>query len=482
MKLTINKLALILLSALQLMFISCEKDNEDLLLNQSEKGNYQLKEYSFKQASRIVKFKRSYDFVTGKLNKSKSVNKSNAPEVDNDFAIDSTTIKEIKFGSVTTYTMLIKRPNPTNDSFENLIVQVDDRDSTRAFIAKYYPSAEMEYIQAHDSYTFHGDSEMKEIKYDSNVFMPLVDDGECSIKLMCNWGGSEHAAGDNCTQTYLVVDCAGGGGSGSGGPTGGTGDGSTGGTSGGSTSGGSGSGGVGSTSNTDTTTDTTTNGDPVGVPTSIVSPPYKNLNVTTVLSLNTEQANWINNINRVQTKKSLQEFLYYNNNAQSKEYALQLINLAMENNSSFSFDSSLNSTNSLNFNSVDEFKDYLNAQQGVGSSPVITYEDLQTGEKIANATIEILGPFDMNITIKQMLNPFEVKSVKSNFVGVTFAQGWDQTDYSVNIRNEIATIDIYGTHSVFVFIQGIGTVYSQNESYRVKVNTVSGSIIAAFKY
>ncbi|MGI0056968.1 MAG: hypothetical protein ACREAK_06290, partial [Nitrosarchaeum sp.] len=69
----------------------CEKDNETNQLNQKEIGKYRVKEYTFKEAIERPKFNKSFNIVEERLNKSKAHNKSNTPERDNDFVIDSTT-------------------------------------------------------------------------------------------------------------------------------------------------------------------------------------------------------------------------------------------------------------------------------------------------------------------------------------------------------------------------------------------------------
>lgn len=323
---------------------SCEQDNEVKTSN-----GFSFKVLNFNQAIRINEFKNSFSSFQEDLKNFKNKSHSKTSESTTDFEIDSTTINEIKVDDIITYTMLVKnKSNTDSNSFENLILKTDTQGNTKAYILKYLPEGEMTYVPEHDSYTFKGTKELREINFNIKTYakstinnndLPEKESGECTTVLMCNQGGHEHLAG-NCTPgyQYWVIDCrnAGGGGSigiGSGSTSGGSTSGGS--TSGGSTSGGStnwggSSGGSGSTSNNTGSTNTTTpiNGE---IPTATVVP-YKNLDVATLLSLTAEQKKWLSNIKQLQIKKELQQYLYYNNTAENYEFARQLLNLAINKN------------------------------------------------------------------------------------------------------------------------------------------------------
>jgi len=164
--------------------------------------------------------------------------------------------------------MLINRKQISIEYFENLVIKVDESDSIKAYIVKYFKEQELKYNPQHKSYGFKGHTIIKEIQYNSSIFSLSADSVECTSMIMCCWGGSEHVAGENCANTYLVIDCSGGGGSSGSGSSGsgGTGSGSSGG-SGTGTSGGGGGGGNSDGETGDSSSSTTT------VLTATVTPP-----------------------------------------------------------------------------------------------------------------------------------------------------------------------------------------------------------------
>lgn len=79
------------------------------------------------------------------------------------------------------------------------------------------------------------------------------------------------------------------------------------------------------------------------------------------------------------------------------------------------------------------------------------------------------------IVIQDLSNGYKVKDVSSNAYGVTFGYSWDQTNYIVNIKENLATIDVYGVLNYNAFgIEGVGTIYSEDKQFRVKINTLNG--------
>lgn len=207
--------------------LSCEKDfDENKIQNQID---IKVKEYTFDQINQKPKFNNSYTIVTRGISYKISTSRDNENNPIN-FSIDSTTIKEITFGSKTTYTMYVVRDIQQTESFENFIVEVDNTtNNIRAFLIEYFPDTEIEHVHEHNSFSFHGTKVIREIEYDSTVFQPYVESYECGYTLMCHYEG-EHVAGSNCTQTYLVYGCTLGGSGGSDG--GGLGSGGGGGSSG----------------------------------------------------------------------------------------------------------------------------------------------------------------------------------------------------------------------------------------------------------
>lgn len=295
-----------------LAFSSCQE--EDLnQANENDASSIKVKEYTFQQASKISQFKKSFAKVSEGLAKKNKTNKTD----DSNFVIDSSSIKAITVLGRTTYTMAIKRPQATPNYFENLIVKVSNTDSTKAYISKFTPSQKMIFNETHNSTSFHGTSEIKEIFYTKNIF--TAKEGTICISMfMCDYGGATHPAGEKCATTYYDTKCydlGGGGGAGAGGT--------------GTSSGTSGSGTTGSTSGTSSGTGSNGSSDG-GVYTAPVIPTYTSVNVTSVLSLNTAQQNWINSHGQI--KKQLQQFLFANPfNDSNYNLALNAVNYLMAN-------------------------------------------------------------------------------------------------------------------------------------------------------
>ena len=63
--------------------------------------------------------------------------------------------------------------------------------------------------------------------------------------------------------------------------------------------------------------------------------------------------------------------------------------------------------------------------------------------------------------------------------GVTVFADWNQSDYSVSITNNVVTVDVFGVSSVKVFFEGVGTIYHENQYFRIRINKSNGTIISS---
>ncbi|TYA52962.1 hypothetical protein [Formosa maritima] len=203
-------------------FFSCQK--EDDTISESTTNNISIKEYTFDELNSNTTFSKTYKKVV-KAIKKKNLNGSRSLD-DNDFEIDSTIIKEIKIGNITSYTFLAYLDNQEPNSFNNIVIQIDSLENERALLITYFPESSMEYIVDHNSFTFQGTSMAEIVNIDSTAFVNRDMDIGCFVTWYCNWGGSIHLAGDNCTESYMFSETTcnlGGGGSGGGGGAGGSG-------------------------------------------------------------------------------------------------------------------------------------------------------------------------------------------------------------------------------------------------------------------
>ena len=294
---------------------SCQKDELNESITETKNTNL-VKEFTFVQATQKTEFNNAYNKVSYGLHK---INK-NGRDSDSNFIIDSTTVKQITINGKTTYTIAIRRATPTPTYFENLIVQVSNIDSTRAFISKFTPAQKMVFNENHNTTSFQGTSEIKEIHYNGSIFSARIGN-ICITQMMCSYGGTEHPAGEKCGSSYPKTTCVeitgGSGQSGSGSGAGAGGYSGTGGTSGSSTSGSGSNGGS----------------DSGQVYTAPVIPTYTSINLTTALSLSPAKQTWISNNGTV--KKQLQQFLFnYPFSTSNFTFALNAVNFYMQNTSS----------------------------------------------------------------------------------------------------------------------------------------------------
>jgi len=200
---------------------SCQKDDDSI--TDSNTNNISIKEYTFDELNSNTTFSKTYKKVV-KAIKKKNLNGSRSLD-DNDFEIDSTIIKEIKIGNITSYTFLAYLDNQEPNSFNNIVIQIDSLENERALLITYFPESSMEYIVGHNSFTFQGTSIAEIVNIDSTAFVNRDMDMGCFVTWYCNWGGSIHLAGDNCTESYMFSETTcnlGGGGSGGGGGAGGS--------------------------------------------------------------------------------------------------------------------------------------------------------------------------------------------------------------------------------------------------------------------
>ncbi|HET8809310.1 MAG TPA: hypothetical protein VFM65_03485 [Flavobacteriaceae bacterium] len=121
------------------------------------------------------------------------------------FTIDSTSIKEISYDKYTSWTFLIHRENPDKAFFENLVVEVDSTDDINAYLVKYIPKSAPVPYPEHDSFSLDASIEAMQIEYNpSGAKITAICLTVTTI--YCNWGGDEHVAGPNCTESYMYED------------------------------------------------------------------------------------------------------------------------------------------------------------------------------------------------------------------------------------------------------------------------------------
>lgn len=216
MKIIFKKLVAIFIVLLNLFLLSCEKESFE---EPKKEEHFTIKEYNLNEANKIEKFKLLYS----KFSQDIASNKLNSREVDSlGFEIDSTQIKEIIYNNKVSYTLSIKRLIETEEYFENLVLEVDSLNQKYAYIIKYFPTEPMKYVDNHDELLFQGNVIVEKYAYPTsfgdgsglnNEWTPITsgDATNCIWVLKCNYGGSVHNAGSNCTPayTFFALECTG---------------------------------------------------------------------------------------------------------------------------------------------------------------------------------------------------------------------------------------------------------------------------------
>ncbi len=167
--------------------------------------------------------------------------------------------------------------------------------------------------------------------------------------------------------------------------------------------------------------------------------------------------------------------------AEAMAFILELIDLAITNNSSFTFDNTFDPDNDLNFSSVQEFENYLTDIENRSVTNFEIADDTQNEEKIASVEFPN-GLFNsLKINVKQKLSPYSVLNITSYLTGITLFDSWEQKEYTVdNNYFDSVRIDLYGTMSLKIFTEGIGTIYIYDKHYVILISKNSGQIYAAY--
>ncbi|WP_298152994.1 hypothetical protein [Flavobacterium sp.] len=151
-----------------------------------------------------------------------------------------------------------------------------------------------------------------------------------------------------------------------------------------------------------------------------------------------------------------------------------LVALAAANNVNLIVDSSVTAQNALNFNTVEEFQNYLDDEQ---PTPTEEYEFDET-QVMAMTKVKLNQTTDIAINVKQRLDPYAVLNVTTSLSGLTLFDTWTQLDYSVDDSTEHVKIRLIGTSSKKVFVEGLGTYCEKPIDIEIRIEKSTGRIYA----
>jgi len=154
---------------------------------------------------------------------------------------------------------------------------------------------------------------------------------------------------------------------------------------------------------------------------------------------------------------------------------------AMMNDTGYVLNSDIDPNNSLSFNSFNEFEQHKN-NVILENGDVIQNSDgtHSTSFKVKKSLYTFI-----NIIINQNLEDpnttnqeYVVNNVNTSLSGVTLGASWEQISYDYTIFNNTVVIDLYGALNYDLFIQGIGTVYTEFVHYQMIVDLNTGQAIS----
>lgn len=226
----------LLLFLIAIIMVSCELQ-EEAIHQHEHNSKVKLYEMKFEELMTNKRFVNSFSKLPkSKKNLTTATLGRTVMENEYGFTIANKPAKVIEDNGETSYTFLITRDSTDANSFENLVIQTDSTNTTKAVIIKYNLTSPIT-SSADDSYSFTYNREVTPIVYNNTTVSEtskMVLDCFWISVVCCNWGGHEHIAGENCTQTYFTThqECysfddgmpeGGGGGSSYNGGSGGTG-------------------------------------------------------------------------------------------------------------------------------------------------------------------------------------------------------------------------------------------------------------------
>ena len=165
---------------------------------------------------------------------------------------------------------------------------------------------------------------------------------------------------------------------------------------------------------------------------------------------------------------------------ESKQFAKDLINFLIANGGSIEFDNSIDSQNSIVYDSIEDFQDFIDNRDNSGFEFQTEIENQNQKTVSVRFWISLFDGIKIFVKLeRQPDDTFIVENTTSTMFGITVASGWEQTDYNYSISGSIITVNIYGVAETNIFFDGIGTIYSENMHYQIRIDKNTGSTISA---
>ena len=429
----------------------------------------------FNELLKDNKFSKAY----GKVQDKRSLVGKTVMEEQYNFTITNGLANVISNGNNVTYTLLINRINDEENSFENLIIKVDSLSQITAYIIKYKSdnvitpenfNLSSSAIQKHitpiiynaSSYSITGKEDAYDC-YDVTVWVcsyaghtleGTCTHGEWATETICfaSSGGSNDS-GDSGAGSGPPLDMPNGGGGG-GAPIG--------------------------------------NNTPVGNPVNNCGSCNVPVYTAPVLEFEEEEqdslSDFLENLTPLQlgywnnlTRREKQNIADYLNRPNADPTLVnELMNLAIANDAIFQFDWSIDSSNTLVFNTVQDFENHL--ETNLATLEETDFEIDAQNQRIATAKFSY-GTFGISIKVKQNMFPtYEIVNVSSIKTGLSILLSYEQTDYNVDIVGSYVNVDVYGlaTTGIKITVPFEANITFENEvHFRLVIDKNTGHLITA---
>ncbi len=199
----------LLLFLFGIIMVSCELQ-EEAIHQHEHNSNLKLYEMKFEELMTNKRFINSFSKLPkSKKNLTTATVGRTVMENEYGFTIANKPAKVIEDNGETSYTFLITRDSTDANSFENLVIQTDSTNTTKAVIIKYNLTSPIT-SSADDSYSFTYNREITPIVYNNTTVSETS-----KMVIVCYWVyslvcnntrtgeiGPEHIAGPNCGRTY----------------------------------------------------------------------------------------------------------------------------------------------------------------------------------------------------------------------------------------------------------------------------------------
>lgn len=199
----------LLLFLIAIIIVSCELQ-EEAIHQHEHNSNLKLYEMKFEELMTNKRFVNSFSKLPkSKKNLTTATVGRTVMENEYGFTIANKPAKVIEDNGETSYTFLITRDSTDANSFENLVIQTDSTNTTKAVIMKYNLTSPIT-SSADDSYSFTYNREITPIVYNNTTVSETS-----KMVIVCHWVytlvcnntrtgeiGPEHIAGPNCGRTY----------------------------------------------------------------------------------------------------------------------------------------------------------------------------------------------------------------------------------------------------------------------------------------